>query len=169
LRAIDRIKKRVSDIGQLLLLALAAVPAALTNRRAKWQTPGSNDGGSGTGFLSLPYLKKILAERDELLRQRDIAIQERNELLRQRDIAIHDRDEIFRQRDIALGDRNELLRQRNMALIERDELLRERDIALGEHNELLRQRNSGAWPFYCRFRPRAWGCFTGVSQRVAGA
>ena len=130
MRAVDRIKERVSDIGWLLLLALAAVPAALTTRRAKWQTPGGNDGGSMTGFLSLPDLKKILAERDELLRQRDIAIRER--------------DEFLRQRDIALGDRNEFLRQRNMALIERDELLRQRDIALGEHNELLRQRNSGA-------------------------
>jgi hypothetical protein len=116
LRAIDRIKERVSDIGWLLLLALAAAPAALTPRGAKWQTPGGNDGGSMTGFRSLPYLKKILAERDELLRQRDIA----------------------------LGDRNEFLRQRNAALIERDKLLRQRDIALGEHNELLRQRNPGA-------------------------
>jgi hypothetical protein len=40
--------------------------------------------GGGTGFLSLPYLKKILAERDELLRERDIALGEHNELLRQR-------------------------------------------------------------------------------------
>jgi hypothetical protein len=99
LRPIDRIKERVSDIGWLLLLALAAVPAALTPRRAKWQTPGGNDGGSMTGFLSLPYLKKILAECDELFRQRDIAI--------------HERDELLRQRDIALGEHNELLRQRN--------------------------------------------------------
>jgi hypothetical protein len=150
LSTIDRIKERVSDIGWLLLLALAAVPAALTPRRAKWQTPGGNDGGSTTGFRSLPYLKKILAERDELFRQRDIAIHERDEfrrqrniaigerdeLLRQRDIAIGDRNEFLRQRDIALGDRNEFLRQRNTALIGRDELLRQRDIALGEHNEL---------------------------------
>ena len=144
MRAIDRIKERVSDIGWLLLLALAAVPAALTPRRAKWQTPGGNDGGSMTGFRSLPYLKKILAERDELFRQHGIAIHERDELLRQRDIAIRERDEFLRQRDIALGDRNEFLRQRNAALIERDKLLRQRDIALGEHNELLRQRNPGA-------------------------
>ena len=113
MRAVDRIKERVSDIGWLLLLALAAVPAALTPRRAKWQTPGGNDGGSMTGFRSLPYLKKILAERDELFRQHDIAIHERDELLRQRDIAIRERDEFLRQRDIALGDRNEFLRQRD--------------------------------------------------------
>ena len=144
MRAIDRIKERVSDIGWLLLLALAAAPAALTPRGAKWQTPGGNDGGSMTGFRSLPYLKKILAERDELLRQRDIAFGERDEILRQRDIAIGDCHELLRQRDIALGDRNEFLRQRNAALIERDKLLRQRDIALGEHNELLRQRNPGA-------------------------
>ena len=130
MRAIDRIKERVSDIGWLLLLALAAVPAALTPRGAKWQTPGGNDDGSMTGFRSLPYLKKILAERNELFRQRDIAIGERDELLRQRDIALGDCNEFFRQRDIALGDRNEFLRQRA--------------IALGEHKELLRQRNSGA-------------------------
>ena len=99
MRAIDRIKERVSDIGWLLLLALAAAPAALTPRGAKWQTPGGNDGGSMTGFRSLPYLKKILAERDELLRQRDIAI--------------HERDELHRQRDIAIGEHNELLHQRN--------------------------------------------------------
>jgi hypothetical protein len=158
LGAIDRIKKRVGDIGWLLLLALGALPAALTTRRAKWQTPGGNDGGSMTGFRSLPYLKKILAERDELFRQHGIAIHERDELLRQRDIAIRERDEFLRQRDIALGerveflrqrdialgDRNEFLRQRNMALIERDELLRQRDMALIERDELLRQRNSGA-------------------------
>jgi hypothetical protein len=158
LRAIDRIKERVGDIGWLVLLALAAAPAALTPRSAKRQTPGGKDGGSMTGFRSLPYLKKILAERDELLRQRDIALGERDELLRQRDIALGERDELLRQRDIALGDcheflrqrdialgdRNEFLRQRNAALIERDKLLRQRDIALGEHNELLRQRNSGA-------------------------
>ena len=130
MRAIDRIKERVSDIGWLLLLALAAVPAALTPRRAKWQTPGGNDGGSMTGFRSLPYLKKILAERDELFRQHGIAIHERDELRRQRDIAIGECNELRRQRDIALGDRNEFLRQRA--------------IALGEHKELLRQRNSGA-------------------------
>jgi hypothetical protein len=91
LRAIGRIKERVSDIGWLLLLALAAVPTALTPRRAKWQTPGGNDGGSMTGFLSLPDLKKILAERDELLRQRDVALGEHNELLRQRSIATEPR------------------------------------------------------------------------------
>ena len=130
MRAIDRIKERVSDIGWLLLLALAAVPTALTSRRTKWQTPGGNDGGSMTGFLSLPYSKKTLAERDELLRQRDIAIHERDELLRQRDIAIGERDEILRQRDIAIGECNEFLCQR--------------DIALGDRNEFLRQRDSGA-------------------------
>ena len=143
MRAIDRIKERVSDIGWLLLLALAAVPAALTPRRAKWQTPGGNDGGSMTGFRSLPYLKKIQAERDELLRQRDIAIHERDELLRQRDIAIGERDEFLRQRDIVLGECNEYRRQLDIVLGERNEYLRQRNIALGEHNELLRQRNSG--------------------------
>ena len=52
-----------------------------------------------TGFLSLPYLKKILAECDELFRQRDIAIHERDELLRQRDIALGEHNELLRQRD----------------------------------------------------------------------
>jgi len=33
----------------------------------------------------------------------------RDELLRQRDIAIGERNELMRQRDIALGERNELL------------------------------------------------------------
>ena len=124
MRPIDRIKERVSDIGWLLLLALAAVPAALTPRGAKRQTPGGNNGRSMTGFRSLPYLKKIQAERDELLRQRDIAISERDEILRQRDIALGDSHELLRQRDIALGDRNEFLRQRDM--VDAEEMMMQR-------------------------------------------
>jgi hypothetical protein len=104
LRAIDRIKERVSDIWWLLWLALAGVPATPTARRLA--EPG---------------------ECNELPRQRDIAIGERNELLRQRDIAIGERNEFLRQRDIALGDRNECLRQRAIVLGERNELLRQRN------------------------------------------
>ena len=104
MRAIDRIKERVSDIWWLLWLALAGVPATPTARRLA--EPG---------------------ECNELPRQRDIAIGERNELLRQRDIAIGERNEFLRQRDIALGDRNECLRQRAIVLGERNELLRQRN------------------------------------------
>jgi hypothetical protein len=81
------------------------------------------------------------AGRDELLRQRDIAIGERNELMRQRDIALGERNELMRQRDIALGERNELLDQRNKALNEREAFLRQRDVALGEAHEFRRQRD----------------------------
>lgn len=65
----------------------------------------------------------------------------RDELLRQRDIAIGERNELMRQRDIALGERNELLDQRNKALNEREAFLRQRDVALGEANEFRRQRD----------------------------
>ena len=47
-------------------------------------------GGIMTSFRSLPYLKKILVERDELLGQRNMALIERDELLRQRDIALRE-------------------------------------------------------------------------------
>ena len=84
MRAVDRIKERVSEIWWLLWLALAGVPDTPTARR--------------------------LAEP---IRQRDIAIGECNELRRQRDIALGDRNEFLRQRAIALGEHKELLRQRN--------------------------------------------------------
>jgi hypothetical protein len=53
-------------------------------------------------------LTRVGRERDEYLRQRNIALEERNEYLRQRDIALGERNEYLRQRDIALGERNVL-------------------------------------------------------------
>jgi hypothetical protein len=87
LRAVDRIKERVSDIWRLLWLAFARVPA-----------------------YEPPAFRYKIAHR---FRQRDIAIGERDEILRQRDIAIGECNEFLCQRDIALGDRNEFLRQRD--------------------------------------------------------
>ena len=49
-------------------------------------------------------IKEIQTERDEFLRQRDIAIHERDEFLRQRNIAIGESDEFLRQRNIAIGE-----------------------------------------------------------------
>ena len=87
MRAVDRIKERVSDIWRLLWLAFARVPA-----------------------YEPPAFRYKIAHR---FRQRDIAIGERDEILRQRDIAIGECNEFLCQRDIALGDRNEFLRQRD--------------------------------------------------------
>ena len=87
MRAVDRIKERVSDIWRLLWLAFARVPA-----------------------YEPPAFRYKIAHR---FRQRDIALGDRNEFLRQRNMALIERDELLRQCDIALGEHNELLRQRN--------------------------------------------------------
>lgn len=46
----------------------------------------------------------------------------RDELLRQRNIAIGERNELMLQRDVALGEANEFRRQRDLLLIENEQL-----------------------------------------------
>jgi hypothetical protein len=83
------------------------------------------------------------AGRNQLLRQRDIAIGERNELMRQCDIALGERNELMHQRDIALGERNELLDQRNKAP------MRERHFYASAMLPLAKRMNFGANAICC--------------------
>lgn len=85
------------------------------------------------------------AERDQYLRERDVALGERNEYLRQRDIALGERNEYLRQRDVALGEQNELLRQRDEAMGERNEFLRQLESAQVECDELRLRLSSARW------------------------
>ena len=96
--------------------------------------------------IALAQRKELLDHRDDLICQRDAAIAQRDELAAHRDDLICQRDAVIAQRDELAAHRDDLIRQRDVAIAQRDELaahrddlIRQRDVAIAQRDELKEQ------------------------------
>jgi FkbM family methyltransferase len=85
--------------------------------------------------------KETVSEGQRILRERDAAIAERDDLVRQRDVIASEREQIARERDAAIVERDDLVRQRDVIASEREQIARERDAAIVERDDLARRRD----------------------------
>ncbi|MGU9981368.1 hypothetical protein ACJ4V0_15125 [Phreatobacter sp. HK31-P] len=79
-------------------------------------------------------LVRLVAERDQL-------IHERNDLMNQRDALIHERNDLMKQRDALAAQCNHLGAERNDQEAQRNDLMQARDEAMHQRDALMRARD----------------------------
>jgi hypothetical protein len=79
---------------------------------------------------------RALADRDSARQERDKAISERDKALRDRDRALVERDQALRERREARAERDQAIAGQSRAIVERDQAYTARDAALAERGSL---------------------------------